>query len=251
MRRIAVINQKGGVGKTTSVMNIGYGLTQAGKKVLLVDLDPQAHLTYSTGIAAHELEKTIYEVLKGENKMKDIIIKKDIIDIAPSNLSLSGADVELSGVPGREFLLKEALEGLDYDFILFDCPPSLGILTVNALVAASEVFIPLQTEYLALQGISTLLKTIDIVKKRLNSSLEITGVIATRFSRNKRLNREVIEVIKQHFNDKLFNTYIRENISLAEAPSFGKSIFEYKPKSYGAIDYSNLCKEILTRGNHE
>lgn len=249
-RVIALVNQKGGVGKTTSTKNIGAGLTILGKKVLLVDLDPQANLTYSLGIKAHELEKTIYEVLKGEAKAKDAILKqKNGLSVLPASITLSGAEIELSGTAGREFLLKEALSDIfvNYDFILLDCPPSLGLLTLNALTTATEVFIPLQTEYLALHGMSKLLETVNIIKKRLNDKLEITGIIGTLYDSRKKLNNEVISSIKEHFGKKLFKRVIRDNISLAEAPSYGQDIFTYKSDSKGAEDYSELCKEILRK----
>jgi len=252
MQIIALINQKGGVGKTTSTVNIGAGLTKLNKKVLLIDLDPQAHLTYSLGIPAHELDKSIYELIKGEVAWGEILIERNELKIIPSSLGLSGAEVEFSKIAGREFLLKETLRELKgFDYVLIDSPPSLGLLTLNALTTAQEVYIPLQVEFLALQGLSKLLETIEIVKKRLNKNLEITGIIATRFDGRKNLNKEVVEKIKDYFGDKLFKTFIRDNISLAEAPSFGKTIFEYKPKSHGAKDYLNLSKEILRRNRYE
>lgn len=247
---IALINQKGGVGKTTSTVNIGAGLTKLGKKVLLVDLDPQAHLTYSLGIEAHELENTVYELLKGEAQFKQVLVDRDGLHIIPASLDLSGAEIELSGIPGRELLLKEALETTtNYDFILLDCAPSLGLLTVNALTTAQEVYIPLHTEFLPLQGMSKLLQTVDIVKKRLNRKIQVTGIIATRYDGRKNLHKEVIEKVRsfQDFDKKLFKTFIRENIAIAEAPSFGKTIFEHKPDSNGSEDYLSLCREILNR----
>jgi len=252
MHIIALINQKGGVGKTTSTVNIGAGLAKLNKKVLLIDLDPQAHLTYSLGIPAHELDKSIYELIKGEVTWKEILIERNELKIIPSSLSLSGAEVELSGIAGKEFLLKKALKKpKGFDYILIDSPPSLGLLTLNALTTAQEVYIPLQVEFLALQGLSKLLETIDIVKKRLNKNLEITGIIATRFDGRKNLNKEVVEKIKDYFGNKLFKILIRDNISVAEAPSFGKTIFEYKPNSHGANDYLNLSREILKRNRYE
>jgi len=201
------------------------------------------------GIEAHELENTVYELLKGDSKAKKTIISRNGIDLLPSSLELSGAEIEFYGIAGREFLLREALEKIvGYDYILFDCPPSLGLLTLNALTTAREVYIPLQTEFLALQGMSKLLNTINIVKKRLNKDIEITGIIATRFDNRKNLNKEVVEKIESHFGSRLFKTFIRDNVSLAEAPSFGQTIFEYKATSYGARDYLNLCQEIIKRG---
>jgi len=249
MQIIALINQKGGVGKTTCAINIGAGLNKLSKHVLLIDLDPQAHLTYSLGIPAHELKNTVYELLKGTVALKETIIERNGLSLVPSSLNLSGAEIEFSGVAGREFLLKETMEGLKkYDYVFIDCPPSLGLLTLNALTTAQKVYIPLQTEFLALQGMTKLLETISIVKKRLNKNIEITGIIAMRFDNRKNLNREVVEKIKEYFGNRLFNTLIRDNISLAEAPSFGKTIFEYKSNSYGAKDYLDLCKEIIKRG---
>ncbi len=263
MTCIAVINQKGGVGKTTSALNIGAGLCLLKKKVLLVDLDPQAHLTYSAGIKAHELDRTIYHVFRGDIPAREAIISRPIdvnlsftghkgysgtFFILPASLDLSGADLEFGGIAGREFLLKENLSSIgDFDYIFIDSPPSLGLLTLNSLTSADEIYIPLQTEYLALQGISKLLETVEIVRKRLNHSVRITGIIGTRFDGRKRLNREVVERIRDYFGEQFFKTLIRENISLAEAPSFGKTIYEYKPDSYGSEDYFNLSTEILER----
>lgn len=250
MRIIAVANQKGGVGKTTSTVNIGSGLSKLGKKCLLIDLDPQANLTSSSGFKPHELKITIYQLLKNEANLADVLLKsKNGYSLIPASLELSGAEIELSGIAGRELLLKEAIEEntSKFDYILIDCPPSLGILTLNAFTTANEVFIPLQAEYLATQGMSKLFQTIEIVKKRLNRKIEITGIIATLYDSRKKLNREVIEMVIGHFEDKLFNTYIRDNVSLAEAPSHGQDIFRYKKDSSGAIDYMALSQEILKR----
>ncbi len=254
-RIIALVNQKGGVGKTTSTINLGAGLVRQKKSVLLIDLDPQANLTYSLGIEAHNIDKTIYEILKGEILAITAIISKNGLDIIPASINLSGAEIELSGTAGRELLLKEAIESLlnKYDYILLDCPPSLSLLTLNGLTTATEVFIPLQSEFLALQGMSKLLETIEIIKKRLNSKLKITGIIGTLYDSRKKLNNEVIDKIKEHFPKKLFKTLIRDNISLAEAPSYEQDIFTYKKNSNGAIDYLALSKEVIRqeRGNNE
>jgi len=248
MRTIAVANQKGGVGKTTTVINAGAGLARLGKKVLLIDLDPQAHLTYSLGIEAPPEPYTIYGVLRGEAPLKQVLTDRGDLKVVPATIEASGADMELASVAGKEVLLKEALTGIrGFDFCLLDCPPSLGILTLNAFTTAHEVYIPLQTEFLAIQGLGKLVDTIEIVKKRLNRHLDVTGVIATRYDGRKRLNREVVETLRRHFGPKLFKTIIRENISLAEAPSFSKTIFEYRPRSYGAEDYLSLSQEILKR----
>ena len=248
MPTIALINQKGGVGKTTSTINLGAGLSMLGKSVLLVDLDPQAHLTYGLGIQAHELDYTVYEVLKGEIPAAEAIVRRDGLEVLPSSLSLSAAEIELSGMAGREFLLKEALAELPpRDFVLLDCPPSLGLLTLNALTAAQEVFIPLQTEFLALQGMSKLIDTVNVVKKRLNPDLTISGIIGTQFDGRKNLNREVVEKIREYFADKFFETIIHDNVALAEAPSYGQTIFEYRPDCRGAQDYLALSQEAVAR----
>lgn len=246
-RIIALVNQKGGVAKTTSTINIGAALANKGKKVLLIDLDPQGNLTASLNISAHELDNTIHEVLKGDSKIYKTIKTINNYSVIPADIRLSGAEIELSSQPGREMILKERLGPIvvDYDYILIDCPPSLGLLTLNGLTAAKEIFIPLQAEYLALHGMGQLLKTVETVNKRLNPDLAITGIITTFYDNRKILNREVLEKIEAYFPDKLFNTRIRNNISLAEAPSYGMDIFQYKNNSNGAKDYAALTKEII------
>ena len=254
-RIIAIVNHKGGVGKTTTTINLGTALAKLKKKVLLIDMDPGAHATYGLGILAHRRELTVYDLMRGRaplGKVKvEIALDEESLDLVPASIDLSEAEVQLSGLPGREFLLKESLDGTQpYDYIFIDCPPSLAVLTLNAMVAAKEVFIPLQTEYLALQGLGKLLETVKIVKHRLNHDLEITGVLATRFDKRKILNREVVNRIEEHFGDKVFEVRIRENISLAESPSHGLTIFEYFPGSYGAEDYMALAKEVINRGEN-
>lgn len=245
-RIIALVNQKGGVGKTTSTINVGAGLHRAGKRVLMVDLDPQGNLTVSVGVEAYSLDYTVFEVLKGDVEAQAAIAKRGY-DIIPADIRLSGADMELSAVPGREMLLKEALAPIvdNYDYVLIDCPPSLGLITLNGLTAAREIFIPLQAEFLALNGMAQLLNTVKAVQKRLNPQLDITGIITTLYDGRKNLNKEVLEKIRQYFPNKTFATLIRDNIALAEAPSFGQDIYEYKPDSKGAEDYTALCDEII------
>lgn len=245
-KTIAVSNHKGGVGKTTTVVNIGAGLAALKKKVLLIDLDPQANLTQSYGVVKPEF--TIYDTLKGEHPLFPINIMKNL-DIIASTLDLSGAEMELSSEAGREYILEEALSQLKdkYDYIIIDCPPSLGLLTINALTTADEVFIPLQSHFLAIKGLTKIIEVINKVKKRLNKKLEITGVVVTQFDKRKVLHRDVVETIKTYFQDKVFETRIRENIALAEAPSQGLDIFRYSPDCYGAEDYHALCKEIIKR----
>jgi chromosome partitioning protein len=243
---ISLSNHKGGVGKTTSTVNIGAGLTQGknGKRVLLIDLDPQANLSQSLGITSSE--KTIYGSLLGEYPLSPMAITPKL-HLIPSTLDLSGAEIELSSEAGREFILKDLIEPLkkSYDFILIDCPPSLGLLTVNALTASDKVYIPLQTQFLALQGLTKLVEIMDKIKKRLNKKLDLGGVILTQYDGRKTLSKDVASSIDNHFKGKVFKTRIRDNVSLAEAPSQGKDIFAYSPKSMGAEDYSSLCKEIL------
>lgn len=243
---IAISNHKGGVGKTTSALNIGAGLVKLKKKVMLVDLDPQANLTQSLGIK--EAANNTYGVIKNQYTPEPIKISKGLF-LLPSVSELSGAELELSSEAGREFLLKEVLEPLaaQYDFIIIDCPPSLGLLTINAFTAADFIFIPMQAEYLALQGIGKLLGLMDKIKKRLNPNLEIGGIFITQFDRRKLLNRYVCDTIEEHFEGKVFKTKIRNNIALAEAPNEGVDIFSYQPESNGADDYLGLSKEILQK----
>lgn len=241
---ISLSNHKGGVGKTTSTINIGAGLNRLKKKVLLIDLDPQANLSQSLGII--EPTKTIYGALKGEYKLEPMEIIPGL-DLIPSTLDLSGAEIELSGEAGREYILKELIDPLrgSYDYILIDSPPSLGLLTINAFTASDEVYIPLQAQYLALQGLTKLMEVIAKIKSRLNKDLKVGGVFVTQYDNRKVLNRNVVETIKSHYKDQVFKTAIRDNIALAEAPTQGLDIFRYNPKSYGAEDYLSLCKEIL------
>lgn len=249
---IAFSNHKGGVGKTTSTVNIGAGLNTLGKRILLVDMDPQANLSQSLG--QMEPAKSIYGALRSQCTLEETFIEiKEGLHLVPSELDLSGAEVELSVEAGREFILSELLNPFreKYDFILIDCPPSLGLLTVNSLTAADEVYLPLQAEFLALQGLSKLVEVINKIKSRLNRYLTIGGVFVTQYDQRKVLNRNVLETIQRHFGDKVFTTKIRDNVALAEAPTSGKDIFEYNPKCYGAEDYARLCTEILQRSKRE
>jgi chromosome partitioning protein len=243
---IAMSNHKGGVGKTTSVSNIGAGLAIKGKKVLIIDMDPQANLSQSFGIT--DPEKHIYGSLKGDYPLSPVKIFKNLA-IIPANGDLGGAELELASEAGREFIAKELLETLsnDYDYIIIDCPPSLGLLTINAFTAAHEIYIPMQAQYLALQGIGKLLGLVDKIQKRLNPQLLITGIFITQFDRRKILNRYVMDTLESHFGEKVFKTRIRNNVALAEAPNAGCDIFNYQPDSIGADDYKRLVKEILER----
>jgi len=240
---IAVTNHKGGVGKTTSTINIGAGLAKLGKRVLLIDLDPQANLSQSLGIK--DPTATIYGAIRGEHALQPVTVLKRL-DVIPSTLDLSGAEIELSSETGREYILRELLDTVkgSYDYVIIDSPPSLGLLTVNALTSADEILIPLQAQYLALQGLSKLLEIVDKIQKRLNKGLRIGGVFITQYDSRKILNRNVVETIESHFKETVFKTRIRDNVALAEAPTQGQDIFRYNPTSYGALDYLALCKEI-------
>jgi chromosome partitioning protein len=243
---ISISNHKGGVGKTTSAINIGAGLNLLKKKVLLIDLDPQANLSQSLGLINQD--RNIYGALRGEYKLQPIEILKGL-DVIPSTLDLSGAEVELSSEPGREYILKELIEPLraSYDFIIIDSPPSLGLLTINSFTASDEILIPLQAQYLALQGLTKLVEVVDKIKQRLNKGLKVGGVFITQYDSRKVLNRDVVETIQAHFKNQVFKTKVRDNIALAEAPSQGLDIFRYSSKSYGAEDYLALSKEVLKR----
>jgi len=243
---IAVSNHKGGVGKTTSVANIGAGLSYLGKRVLIMDLDPQSSLTQSFGI--NEPKFHLYGTVKGEYPLTPISIVKNL-EIVAANLDLSSAEIEFGLEPGREYILREILEPIKekYDYIICDCPPSLGLLTINALTAADEIYIPLQAEFLAIKGLAKISEIIEKIKKRLNKDLIIGGVFITQYDSRKVLNRDVAETIKNYFGDKVFKTYIRDNVSIAEAPSTGKDVFRYDNKCYGSQDYMDLCKEILKK----
>ena len=232
--------------KPQAPLILAQGLLNWAKKVLLIDLDPQANLSLSLGIPRQKV--TIYEAIRGEAELEPYNVKPNM-DVVSSSLDLSGAEMELVNEAGREYILRELFEPLldRYDFIIIDCPPSLGLLTLNALTCSQYVIIPLQTEFLALQGLAKIKQVIDKVCFRLNKSLEICGVMATMYDSRRVLNRDVVETIHKYFGEKVFKTYIRDNIALAEAPAQRKDIFDYSPKSAGAEDYLNLCKELLKR----
>lgn len=249
MRTIALLNQKGGVGKTTVTANLGAGLARAGREVLLVDLDPQAHLTRGLGLIPEELERTVYDVLQGAAPAKEAFVEVKGLTLLPASLALSGADLTLAGVAGRELLLRDALEDVrGFDYVLLDCPPSLGVLTLNALTAAREVVIVTEPEFYALAGIADLVgKTVETVKKRLNRGLTITGVVVNRYNARRKLAGEVTERLRAHFGEKVYRTFVRNTSALAEAPGHGKTIFEYRPTSPGAEDFAALTKEVEGR----
>lgn len=247
-RTIAMANQKGGVGKTTTAVNVGAYLSRFGRRVLLIDLDPQANLTSWLGIDPRNQEPSLRDVFGGTAPIgelrKTCRLRQDLI---PGCLELSGVEFLVADQVGRELILKKAMAGFrqEYDYVLVDCPPSLGLLTVNALVFVDEVFVPVQTRAIALSGLVTLLDTIRVVRERLNPKLELTGIIACMFDVRTNLSKEVVAKIRERFGEKVFKTVIRENVRLAEAPSFEKSIELYAPDSHGAEDYRALTREIM------
>lgn len=247
-RIIAIINQKGGSGKTTTTVNLGGYLANFNKKVLVIDLDPQANSTIHLGLKPHEIKQNIYDVMTNGVSLNDVIVQTEIknLKISPASINLSGVEIELAGIVGREMVLKDALDNIatDYDYIIIDCPPSLSLLTINALTVAKEIIIPVQTEFFALEGMGKLVNTVEIVKQRLNRGLQITGILPTMFDTRTNLSREVIEKIKEYFGDKVYETKIRKNIKLAEASSHGKPILLYDPRSAGAEDYESFSKEV-------
>lgn len=249
---IAITNQKGGVGKTTTTVNLGASLAQLGKKVLLVDIDPQGNTTSGIGINKADVAHCIYDVLIREVDAKDAVMPThlDNLSIIPATIQLAGAEVELVPTISREVRLKRSLHTLrnDYDYILIDCPPSLGILTVNSLTASDSVIIPIQCEYYALEGLSQLLNSIRLVQKHLNKTLKIEGVLLTMFDARTNLGVQVIEEVKKYFQNKVYQTIIPRNVRLSEAPSHGQSIVTYDPRSKGAEVYMELAKEVVMSG---
>lgn len=250
-RIIAIANQKGGVGKTTTSINLSAALAEYGKKVLVIDTDPQGNTTSGLGVDKNNLDDTIYELILGESSIHECIIKNVIkgVSVLPSNVNLAAAEIELIGVDHKEFILKKEVDWVkeQYDYILIDCPPSLSMLTVNAMTTANSVLVPIQCEYYALEGLSQLIHTVNLVKERLNPDLAMEGVVFTMYDSRTNLSSQVVENVKQHFKQNVFETVIPRNIRLAEAPSYGMPISSYDPKSAGAEAYRMLAKEIIQR----
>lgn len=250
-RIIAVVNQKGGVAKTTTAVNLGSSLVEKGKKVLIVDLDPQGNATSGCGILKHKLSRCIYDVIINEEDINSVILDTDLknFKVVPARIELAGAEIELVSQMYREGKLAGALENIkdDFDFILIDCPPSLGLLTLNALCAATDVLIPIQCEYYALEGLSLLMNTLDKVKRSINKNLQIIGVLLTMFDARTNLSIQVVDEVKNYFRDKVFRTIIPRNVRLSEAPSHGQPIILYDSRSRGAEVYRDLAEEVLER----
>ncbi|MCM1309066.1 MAG: AAA family ATPase [Butyrivibrio sp.] len=254
-RIIAVANQKGGVGKTTTAINLSACLAEKGQRILVVDIDPQGNTTSGFGIDKDALENTIYELILGECEIDTCIIKAvvDNLDILPSNVNLAGAEIDLIGVDNREYILKDKLGTIaeNYDYVIIDCPPSLTMLTVNAMTTADTVLVPIQCEFYALEGLSQLLHTIDLVHERLNPNLEMEGVVFTMYDSRTNLSLQVVENVKDNLNQAIYKTIIPRNVRLAEAPSHGMPINLYDSKSAGAESYRLLADEVMHRGEDE
>ncbi|MCD8014634.1 MAG: AAA family ATPase [Lachnospiraceae bacterium] len=254
-RIIVVANQKGGVGKTTTTINLSAAIAETGKKVLVVDMDPQGNTTSGLGIDKENVENTVYELLLGEATIEDCLQKEvfENLSLIPSNINLSGAEIELIGIEEKEFLLNNVLKGVkdSYDYILIDCPPSLNMLTINSMCAGDTVLVPIQCEYYALEGLSQLIHTIELVKERLNPDIEIEGVVFTMYDARTNLSLQVVENVKENLNQNIYKSIIPRNVKLAEAPSYGLPVIKYDSKSAGAEAYRLLADEVIHRGEEE
>ncbi len=248
-RIIAIANQKGGVGKTTTSINLSAALADEGKRVLVIDSDPQGNTTSGFGVNKNECEKTIYELISGKLPVRECILDQvyENVDLMPANVNLAAAEIELSDEDNKHFILRDEIDYVknNYDFIIIDCPPSLSLLTINAMTTADAVLVPIQCEYYALEGLSQLLYTINLVKERLNPRLEVDGVVFTMYDQRTNLSQQVVENVKENLKTKVYNTVIPRNIRLAEAPSHGQPIGQYDPSSAGARSYKMLAQEML------
>ena len=247
---IAIANQKGGVGKTTTAVNLSVGLAQNGQKTLLVDVDPQGNATSGIGITKSELPRTVYEVLINGLDAKDAIVTTDFgPDVLPANIALAGAEIELVAALSREMRLKKALDKLEgYDYIIIDCPPSLGLLTINSLTAAGSIIVPIQCEFYALEGVTQLMNTIELVQNNLNAALKIEGIVLTMYDPRTKLSEQVVQEVRKAFEDLVYQTLIPRTVRLSEAPSYGQPILFYDKRSRGNEVYLELAREVLTRG---
>lgn len=251
-RIIAIANQKGGVGKTTTAINLSSSLASLGKKVLALDMDPQGNMTSGLSVNKNEVEYSIYDLIIGNAEIKDCICKEifENLDVLPSNINLSAAEIELIGVDNKEYIIKNEVEKVkdNYDFVIIDCPPALSMLTINAMTTADSILVPIQCEYYALEGLSQLIHTIKLVQERLNPSLKIEGVVFTMYDARTNLSLQVVENVKDNLNQNIYKTIIPRNIRLAEAPSYGMPINLYDPKSAGAESYMLLAEEVIHKG---
>ena len=254
-RVIAVANQKGGVGKTTTAINLSACLASLGKKVLSLDLDPQGNMTSGLGVDKDEIEYSVYDLIIGNAGIEQCICENVLenLDVLPSNIDLSAAEIEMIGIDNKEFIIRNEMEKVKelYDFVIIDCPPALSMLTINAMTTADSVLVPIQCEYYALEGLSQLIHTIELVQERLNSSLEIEGVVFTMYDARTNLSLQVVENVKDNLNQNIYKTIIPRNIRLAEAPSYGMPINIYDPKSSGAESYMQLADEVIHKGEEE
>ena len=251
-RIIAIANQKGGVGKTTTAINLSACLADKGKKVLAVDMDPQGNMTSGLGLDKEFLEKTVYDMIIGESDIEEVLQKETMenLDVLPTNIDLSAAEIELIDVENKEFIVRNSIQKIrdNYDFVIIDCPPSLSRLTINAMTTADSVLVPIQCEYYALEGLSQLIHTVELVKDRLNPDLEIEGVVFTMYDARTNLSLQVVENVKDNLQQNIYKTIIPRNIRLAEAPSYGMPINQYDPKSAGSESYMRLADEVISKG---